>query len=59
MYLCCPQVVSFFHRAILTIGLAVLSLWPMLAGLFGKAKVNISLILLLNHSLEIILTFLT
>ncbi|XP_054622126.1 GPI ethanolamine phosphate transferase 1 isoform X3 [Dunckerocampus dactyliophorus] len=31
-------VVSFFHRAMLTVGLAVLSLWPMLTGLFGKAK---------------------
>ncbi|XP_058500893.1 GPI ethanolamine phosphate transferase 1 [Solea solea] len=31
-------VVSFFHRAILTVGLAVLSLWPFLSGLFGKAK---------------------
>ncbi|KAK5898383.1 hypothetical protein CgunFtcFv8_015804 [Champsocephalus gunnari] len=31
-------VVSFFHRAMLTVGLAVLSLWPFLSGLFGKAK---------------------
>ncbi|KAM4533960.1 GPI ethanolamine phosphate transferase 1 isoform 1-T2 [Odontesthes bonariensis] len=31
-------VVSFFHRAMLTVGLAVLSLWPLLSGLFGKAK---------------------
>nr|XP_057916706.1 GPI ethanolamine phosphate transferase 1 isoform X2 [Doryrhamphus excisus]XP_057916707.1 GPI ethanolamine phosphate transferase 1 isoform X2 [Doryrhamphus excisus] len=31
-------VVSFFHRAMLTVGLAALSLWPMLTGLFGKAK---------------------
>ncbi|XP_037311440.2 GPI ethanolamine phosphate transferase 1 isoform X1 [Pungitius pungitius] len=31
-------VVSFFHRAMLTLGLAVLSLWPFLSGLFGKAK---------------------
>ncbi|XP_077410773.1 GPI ethanolamine phosphate transferase 1-like isoform X1 [Vanacampus margaritifer] len=31
-------VVSFFHRAMLTVGLAILSLWPMLSGLFGKAK---------------------
>ncbi|XP_028425025.1 GPI ethanolamine phosphate transferase 1 isoform X2 [Perca flavescens] len=31
-------VVSFFHRAMLTVGLAVLSLWPFLTGLFGKAK---------------------
>uniref|UniRef100_A0A8C9XUH8 GPI ethanolamine phosphate transferase 1 n=1 Tax=Sander lucioperca TaxID=283035 RepID=A0A8C9XUH8_SANLU len=38
VYLCCPQVVSFFHRAMLTVGLAVLSLWPFLSGLFGKAK---------------------
>uniref|UniRef100_G3NCW9 GPI ethanolamine phosphate transferase 1 n=1 Tax=Gasterosteus aculeatus aculeatus TaxID=481459 RepID=G3NCW9_GASAC len=34
----CPQVASFFHRAMLTVGLAVLSLWPFLSGLFGKAK---------------------
>lgn len=33
-------VVSFFHRAMLTVGLAVLSLWPLLSGLFGKAKVR-------------------
>ncbi|XP_061660858.1 GPI ethanolamine phosphate transferase 1 isoform X1 [Syngnathoides biaculeatus] len=31
-------VVSFFHRAMLTVGLAIFSLWPMLSGLFGKAK---------------------
>ncbi|XP_045921494.1 GPI ethanolamine phosphate transferase 1 isoform X2 [Micropterus dolomieu] len=31
-------VVSFFHRTMLTVGLAVLSLWPLLSGLFGKAK---------------------
>uniref|UniRef100_A0AAQ4Q5C7 GPI ethanolamine phosphate transferase 1 n=1 Tax=Gasterosteus aculeatus aculeatus TaxID=481459 RepID=A0AAQ4Q5C7_GASAC len=31
-------VASFFHRAMLTVGLAVLSLWPFLSGLFGKAK---------------------
>uniref|UniRef100_A0A3Q3T0Q6 GPI ethanolamine phosphate transferase 1 n=1 Tax=Mastacembelus armatus TaxID=205130 RepID=A0A3Q3T0Q6_9TELE len=31
-------VVSFFHRAMLTVGLAVLSLWPLLTGLFDKAK---------------------
>ncbi|XP_041824366.1 GPI ethanolamine phosphate transferase 1 [Melanotaenia boesemani] len=31
-------VVSFFHRAMLTVGLAILSLWPLLLGLFGKAK---------------------
>lgn len=40
IYLCCPQVVSFFHRAMLTVGLAVLSLWPFLTGLSGKAKVT-------------------
>lgn len=40
--LCCPQVVSFFHRTMLTVGLAVLSLWPFLLGLFGKAKVTIT-----------------
>lgn len=39
VYFCCPQVVSFFHRAMLTVGLAVLSLWPFLSGLFDKAKV--------------------
>ncbi|CAN9506152.1 unnamed protein product [Ophioblennius macclurei] len=33
-------VVSFFHRAMLTVGLAVLSLWPLLSGLFGKAKMR-------------------
>uniref|UniRef100_A0A3B4H7M8 GPI ethanolamine phosphate transferase 1 n=1 Tax=Pundamilia nyererei TaxID=303518 RepID=A0A3B4H7M8_9CICH len=38
VYFCCPQVVSFFHRAMLTVGLAALSLWPFLSGLFGKAK---------------------
>uniref|UniRef100_A0AAQ5YW42 GPI ethanolamine phosphate transferase 1 n=1 Tax=Amphiprion ocellaris TaxID=80972 RepID=A0AAQ5YW42_AMPOC len=37
-YLCCTQVVSFFHRAMLTVGLAVLSLWPLLSGLYHKAK---------------------
>ncbi|XP_027129873.1 GPI ethanolamine phosphate transferase 1 [Larimichthys crocea] len=31
-------VVSFFHRAMLTVGLAVLSFWPFLSGIFGKAK---------------------
>uniref|UniRef100_A0A673ALK7 GPI ethanolamine phosphate transferase 1 n=1 Tax=Sphaeramia orbicularis TaxID=375764 RepID=A0A673ALK7_9TELE len=31
-------VVSFFHRAMLTLGLVFLSLWPILSGLFGKAK---------------------
>ncbi|MEQ2298982.1 hypothetical protein AMECASPLE_010764 [Ameca splendens] len=31
-------VVSFFHRAMLTVGLAFLSVWPLLSGLFGKAK---------------------
>ncbi|MEQ2190562.1 hypothetical protein XENOCAPTIV_030965 [Xenoophorus captivus] len=38
--ICCPQVVSFFHRAMLTVGLAFLSVWPLLSGLFGKAKVT-------------------
>nr|XP_019942836.1 PREDICTED: GPI ethanolamine phosphate transferase 1 [Paralichthys olivaceus] len=38
-------VVSFFHRAMLTVGLAVLSLWPFLSGLFGRAKVTMSQIL--------------
>uniref|UniRef100_A0AAQ5XPZ4 GPI ethanolamine phosphate transferase 1 n=1 Tax=Amphiprion ocellaris TaxID=80972 RepID=A0AAQ5XPZ4_AMPOC len=33
-------VVSFFHRAMLTVGLAVLSLWPLLSGLYHKAKVT-------------------
>uniref|UniRef100_A0A7N5ZV31 GPI ethanolamine phosphate transferase 1 n=1 Tax=Anabas testudineus TaxID=64144 RepID=A0A7N5ZV31_ANATE len=32
------SVVSFFHRAVLTVGLAVLSLWPFLSGLYGKTK---------------------
>uniref|UniRef100_A0A665X0L2 GPI ethanolamine phosphate transferase 1 n=1 Tax=Echeneis naucrates TaxID=173247 RepID=A0A665X0L2_ECHNA len=36
--LCCPQVVSFFYRTMLTVGLAVLSLWPFLSGVFGIAK---------------------
>lgn len=40
LYLCCPQVVSFFHRAMLTLGLAVLSLWPFLCGLVHRAKVT-------------------
>uniref|UniRef100_A0A8C3ADX7 GPI ethanolamine phosphate transferase 1 n=1 Tax=Cyclopterus lumpus TaxID=8103 RepID=A0A8C3ADX7_CYCLU len=31
-------VVSFFHRAMLTVGLVVLSVWPFLSGLFDKAK---------------------
>ncbi|XP_041669606.1 GPI ethanolamine phosphate transferase 1 [Cheilinus undulatus] len=31
-------VVSFFHRAVLTVGLACLSLWPFLSGLFNTAK---------------------
>uniref|UniRef100_A0A8C7ZL90 GPI ethanolamine phosphate transferase 1 n=1 Tax=Oryzias sinensis TaxID=183150 RepID=A0A8C7ZL90_9TELE len=31
-------VVSFFNRAVLTVGLGVLSLWPILTGLFTKAK---------------------
>ncbi|KAF6722918.1 GPI ethanolamine phosphate transferase 1 [Oryzias melastigma] len=31
-------VVSFFNRAMLTLGLGVLSLWPILTGLFTKAK---------------------
>ncbi|XP_056290484.1 GPI ethanolamine phosphate transferase 1 [Pseudoliparis swirei] len=31
-------VVSFFHRAMLTVGLVVLSVWPFLWGLFDKAK---------------------
>ncbi|XP_005803379.2 GPI ethanolamine phosphate transferase 1 [Xiphophorus maculatus] len=33
-------VVSFFHRSMLTVGLAFLSLWPLLSGLFGKAKLR-------------------
>uniref|UniRef100_A0A3B3XKR7 GPI ethanolamine phosphate transferase 1 n=1 Tax=Poecilia mexicana TaxID=48701 RepID=A0A3B3XKR7_9TELE len=33
-------VVSFFHRSVLTVGLAFLSLWPLLSGLFGKAKLR-------------------
>ncbi|KAM9827020.1 GPI ethanolamine phosphate transferase 1 [Neosynchiropus ocellatus] len=31
-------VVSFFYRAMLTVGLVFLSLWPLLSGLSGKAK---------------------
>ncbi|TNM96221.1 hypothetical protein fugu_015882 [Takifugu bimaculatus] len=31
-------VVSFFHRAMLTLGLAVLSLWPFVCGIFGRSK---------------------
>uniref|UniRef100_A0A8C7ZRZ1 GPI ethanolamine phosphate transferase 1 n=1 Tax=Oryzias sinensis TaxID=183150 RepID=A0A8C7ZRZ1_9TELE len=42
--LCCPQVVSFFNRAVLTVGLGVLSLWPILTGLFTKAKVAMLLV---------------
>uniref|UniRef100_A0A3Q0QZ86 GPI ethanolamine phosphate transferase 1 n=1 Tax=Amphilophus citrinellus TaxID=61819 RepID=A0A3Q0QZ86_AMPCI len=38
VFLCCPQVVSFFHRTMLTVGLTALSLWPLLSGLFCKAK---------------------
>ncbi|XP_028288277.1 GPI ethanolamine phosphate transferase 1 [Parambassis ranga] len=33
-------VVSFFHRAMLTVGLGVLSLWPLLSGLFRTAKLR-------------------
>lgn len=33
-------VVSFFYRAILSVGLTMLSLWPFLSGLFEKAKVR-------------------
>uniref|UniRef100_A0A7N6BJS1 GPI ethanolamine phosphate transferase 1 n=1 Tax=Anabas testudineus TaxID=64144 RepID=A0A7N6BJS1_ANATE len=33
---------DFFHRAVLTVGLAVLSLWPFLSGLYGKTKVTAS-----------------
>ncbi|KAJ0059671.1 hypothetical protein NL108_009172 [Boleophthalmus pectinirostris] len=33
-------VVSFFHRAMLSVGLAALSVWPFLCGLFEKAKVR-------------------
>lgn len=32
-------VVSFFYRAMLSVGLAAFSLWPFLCGLFDKAKV--------------------
>ncbi|XP_010888475.2 GPI ethanolamine phosphate transferase 1 isoform X1 [Esox lucius] len=31
-------VVSFFHRSMLTIGLALLSLWPLLSGIYTKAR---------------------
>uniref|UniRef100_A0A6Q2WQ20 GPI ethanolamine phosphate transferase 1 n=1 Tax=Esox lucius TaxID=8010 RepID=A0A6Q2WQ20_ESOLU len=37
---CLPQVVSFFHRSMLTIGLALLSLWPLLSGIYTKARVR-------------------
>uniref|UniRef100_A0A8C2IWB7 GPI ethanolamine phosphate transferase 1 n=1 Tax=Cyprinus carpio TaxID=7962 RepID=A0A8C2IWB7_CYPCA len=33
-------VVSFFYRAMLTLGLVVLGLWPVLSGLYIKAKVR-------------------
>ncbi|XP_033842038.1 GPI ethanolamine phosphate transferase 1 [Periophthalmus magnuspinnatus] len=33
-------VVSFFHRAMLSVGLAALSLWPFLSEVFEKAKVR-------------------
>lgn len=33
-------VVSFFYRAMLSVGLAALSFWPFLSGLFQKAKVR-------------------
>uniref|UniRef100_A0A3Q3EP51 GPI ethanolamine phosphate transferase 1 n=1 Tax=Labrus bergylta TaxID=56723 RepID=A0A3Q3EP51_9LABR len=33
-------VVSFFHRAMLTVGLTSLSLWPFVSSLFGRAKVR-------------------
>uniref|UniRef100_A0A6Q2WTX6 GPI ethanolamine phosphate transferase 1 n=1 Tax=Esox lucius TaxID=8010 RepID=A0A6Q2WTX6_ESOLU len=33
-------VVSFFHRSMLTIGLALLSLWPLLSGIYTKARVR-------------------
>uniref|UniRef100_A0A3B5K6W0 GPI ethanolamine phosphate transferase 1 n=1 Tax=Takifugu rubripes TaxID=31033 RepID=A0A3B5K6W0_TAKRU len=33
-------VVSFFHRAMLTLGLAVLSLWPFVCGIFGRSKLR-------------------
>uniref|UniRef100_A0A673NNK0 GPI ethanolamine phosphate transferase 1 n=1 Tax=Sinocyclocheilus rhinocerous TaxID=307959 RepID=A0A673NNK0_9TELE len=33
-------VVSFFYRAMLTLGLVVLALWPMVSGLYTKAKVR-------------------
>lgn len=51
--LCCPQVVSFFNRAMLTLGLGVLSLWPILTGLFTKAKVAQQHILLLQSQKNI------
>ncbi|CAL8398152.1 unnamed protein product [Arctogadus glacialis] len=31
-------VVSFFHRAMLTVGLVALSLWPILTGIYSQAK---------------------
>uniref|UniRef100_A0A671RL05 GPI ethanolamine phosphate transferase 1 n=1 Tax=Sinocyclocheilus anshuiensis TaxID=1608454 RepID=A0A671RL05_9TELE len=33
-------VVSFFYRAMLTLGLVVLALWPLVSGLYTKAKVR-------------------
>uniref|UniRef100_A0A667YLM8 GPI ethanolamine phosphate transferase 1 n=1 Tax=Myripristis murdjan TaxID=586833 RepID=A0A667YLM8_9TELE len=36
---------DFFHRAMLTVGLAVVSVWPILSGLYGKAKVKPSQIM--------------
>lgn len=42
VHLCCPQVVSFFHRTMLTVGLAVLSLWPFVSGISGRSQVIIA-----------------
>uniref|UniRef100_H3CRR9 GPI ethanolamine phosphate transferase 1 n=1 Tax=Tetraodon nigroviridis TaxID=99883 RepID=H3CRR9_TETNG len=33
-------VVSFFHRTMLTVGLAVLSLWPFVSGISGRSKLR-------------------
>lgn len=34
---------SFFYRAMLTLGLVVLALWPMVSGLYTRAKVTVTL----------------
>lgn len=34
------KVVSFFYRAMLTLGLIALALWPVISGLYRKTKVR-------------------